>query len=150
MRVRGIEIFNTRRPQKSKKEVPHKVHKKPVESAAPTVPSAANGVKPPPPLTTRQRRSAQRLEVFLEKKRVAAVQELVARNYDAVVARGVVERCELKRLERLRAERAAPMAAEPVIEGPPQGDRQGEQEGQERDPHAYPKRARVSGHPRSG
>ena len=60
--------------------------KKPTETVAPTLPSTANGVKPPPPHSKRQQRSALRLQEFQEKKRAAAVQDFVTQGADPVVA----------------------------------------------------------------
>jgi hypothetical protein len=118
------------------------VQQKPAVPVVPTQHSATNGAAPPslsPSRTSRQRRSSQRLLVFQEKKRVAAVQELVSRGVDPVVARGVVERAELKRLERAAGARASPMEAEASVGGRPPGE-----EGPPRGESAGPKRARVS------
>ena len=57
----------------------------PTETVAPTLPSTANGVKPPPPHSKRQQRSALRLQEF-QKKRAAAVQDFVTQGADPVVA----------------------------------------------------------------
>ena len=54
LRVHGIEIFNKRKPLKMKKKVPRQEQKKPTETVAPTLPSTANGDKPPPPRSKRR------------------------------------------------------------------------------------------------
>ena len=86
LRVHGIEIYNKRKPQKLKNKVLRREQKKPTETVAPTLPSTANGVKPPPPHSKRQQRSALRLQDFQEKKRAAAVQDFVTQGADPVVA----------------------------------------------------------------
>jgi len=95
-------------------KVVSKVQKKPTETVAPTLPSATAGEAPPPPLSKRKQRSAQRLQDFLERKRAAAVAELVAKGYRLEVVRGVVARAESKRLERIQAARAAAGAPTPM------------------------------------
>lgn len=142
VRVHGIEICSKRKSALLQKEVQHQVQQKPAVSVAPTQHPSTTGAaspSPPSPRTSRQRRSSQRLLAYQEKKRAAAVQEFVSRGVDPVVARGTVERAELKRLERIAAARASPMEAEasvggrpPGEEGPPCGERVG------------PKRARAS------
>ena len=84
--MHGIEIYNKRKPQKLKNKVLRREQKKPTETVAPTLPSTANGVKPPPPHSKRQQRSALRLQEFQEKKRAAAVQDFVTQGADPVVA----------------------------------------------------------------
>ena len=146
LRVHGIEIYNKRKPQKLKNKVLRREQKKPTETVAPTLPSTANGVKPPPPHSKRQQRSALRLQEFQEKKRAAAVQDFVTQGADPVVAQEKVARLERKRLERITADCVAPMEAEPSIEGRPPG----EQERQPRGQVARPKRAGGSGRPETG
>ena len=49
LRVHGIEIYNKRKPLKLKSKVcVAPGAEKPTETVAPTLPSTANGVKPPP------------------------------------------------------------------------------------------------------
>ena len=147
LRVHGIEIYNKRKPLKLKSKVcVAPGAEKPTETVAPTLPSTANGVKPPPPHSKRQQRSALRLQEFQEKKRAAAVQDFVTQGVDPVVAQEKVARLERKRLERIAADCVAPMEAEPSIEGRPPG----EQERQPRGQVARPKRARGSGRPETG
>ena len=137
---------STERNGRLPKAVLRREQKKPTETVAPTLPSTANGVKPPPPHSKRQQRSALRLQEFQEKKRAAAVQDFVTQGADPVVAQEKVARLERKRLERIAADCVAPMEAEPSIEGRPPG----EQERQPRGQVARPKRARGSGRPETG
>ena len=130
LRVHGIEIYNKRKPQKLKNKVLRREQKKPTETVAPTLPSTANGVKPPPPHSKRQQRSALRLQEFQEKKRAAAVQDFVTQGVDPVVAQEKVARLERKRLERIAADCVAPMEAEPSIEGRPPGEQERQPRGQ--------------------
>ena len=63
----------------------------------------------------------------------------MSRGVNPVVARGTVERAELKRLERIAAARASPMEAEASVGGRPPGE-----EGPPRGVYTGPKRARVT------
>ena len=84
----------------------------PTEAVAPTLLPVEAGDSPPKPPSSRQRRSKQRLQEFLEKKRAEQLVELVSKGTDIKVARGVVAREEAKRLERIAAQRAAPVDVE--------------------------------------
>ena len=53
--------------------------KKPTETVAPTLLMAEAGDSPPKPPSNRQRRSKQRLQEFLEKKRAEQLVELVSK-----------------------------------------------------------------------
>ena len=98
------------------------------------------GDAPPKPLTKRQQRSAQRLQEYQEKKRAAAVQELVDKGCELSVAQAKVARLERKQLEERAQAGAAPMEEDATsVDGRPPG-----QEGQPRGENASPKRARVS------
>ena len=142
VKVHGIEVYGL--PLKQHKQTPcrlvHKAQKKPVEPAEPTLPSATAGDAPPKPLTKRQQRSAQRLQEYQEKKRAAAVQELVDKGCELSVAQAKVARLERKQLEERAQAGAAPMEEDATsVDGRPPG-----QEGQPRGENASPKRARVS------
>lgn len=119
---------------------PAQVQTKPVEPARPTLPSATTGDAPAKPLTKRQRRSAQRLKDFQEKKRAAAVEELVASGCELITAQGIVGRAERKRLEQATESCAVPMEAEACsVEGRPPGN-----EGLQHSDTASSKRVRMS------
>ena len=142
MKVHGIAVYGL--SLKQHKLTPcrlgHKEQKKPAEPAEPTLPSATAGDAPPKPLTKRQQRSAQRLMEFQEKKRAAAVQELVAKGCELSVAQAKVARLERKRLEERTKAGEAPMEEDAAsVDGRPPGE-----EGQPRGDDASSKRARVS------
>ena len=103
-------------------------------------PPAASGETPPPSVSKRSERSRKRLLEFQEKKRAAAVQELVAKGCDLAVAQATVARDERKRLEERTKAGAAPMEEDAAsVDGRPPGE-----EGQPRGDDANSKRARVS------
>ena len=142
VKVHGIEVYGL--PLKQHKQTPcslgHQVQKKPAEPAEPTLPSATAGDAPPKPLTTRQQRSAQRLQEYQEKKRAAEVQELVVKGCELSVAQAKVARLERKRLEERTMAGAALMEEDAAsVDGRPPGE-----EGQPCGGDASSKRARVS------
>ena len=67
MDVIGVLKQHTRTPR----PLVHKVQKKPVEAAAPKLPSTAADDTSPPSLSKRKQRSAERLQDLQEKKRAA-------------------------------------------------------------------------------
>ena len=144
LRLHGIEIYNKRKPHKLEKEVVQQKQQKPVEAAVLELPLATDGEAPPPPLSKRQRRSAQRLQEFQEKKRAAEVAEVLADPATSIRteegARYYVARRER---QRLLARRPTPMddSSSDVssVEGQPRGE-----EGPPRGVDVGPKRARVS------
>ena len=104
-----------------------KEKEKPTEAVAPTLLPAEAGDSPPKPPSNRQRRSKQRLLEHLEKKRAEQLVELVSKGTDIKVARGIVAREESKRLERIAAQRAAPVDVEAAsAEGHPSGEENGQ------------------------
>ena len=104
-----------------------KEKEKPTEAVVPTLLPAEAGDSPPKPPSNRQRRSKQRLLEHLEKKRAEQLVELVSKGTDIKVARGIVAREESKRLERIAAQRAAPVDVEAAsAEGHPSGEEDGQ------------------------
>ena len=63
----------------------------------------------PSPASKRQQRSARRLQEYQEKKREAAVAELVAKGCELAIAQASVARLERKRLEERAMAQAVPM-----------------------------------------
>ena len=122
-----------------------KCNKKSTEAVAPKLHSTSADDASPTPLSARKQRSARRLQEFQEKKRAALLAEKVATGMDTNVAEAAVRREEAKRLERLKADKAAPMEDASI-----EGHSGGEQPEQTRDEAAGPKRARASESPEAG
>ena len=110
--VHGIKITGMLKQHKVNKVLRMGLQQQQAEAAVPQQPSATSDEASPPPASKRKQRSAQRLQEFQEKKRVAAVAELVAKGCDLAVAQATVARDERKRLEERSVTGAAPMQTE--------------------------------------
>ena len=102
LKVHGVEITCVLKQHKvtGRRATPGQ-QKKPTEAVASKPPPAVSGEAPPPSVSKRRERSRQRLLEFQEKKRAAAVQELVAKG------------CGIRQSGRTARPQAAPPACRP-------------------------------------
>ena len=104
LRLHGVVVTNNTLKQLEQVNTKH-MQQKPVESAGGTQQRTTEGKVPPSP-SKRKKRSAQRLEEFLEKKRNAFIAELIARGCDSQHAQEACAHAEQERLARIAQSRA--------------------------------------------